>query len=239
MSVSLHRDAPPRFRAPIDVLEDYSLSSKSEISLSSEASLRRWISKAPDCADLSSVIINVASFSTYINEHNNGYLFWRQDSVAHYTLLLLHSVLSIDRRDSADAPKHEVSARESIRLALMVFLGDLKRRLGFPCGGGGEATRSKLTALMQHSSIDYAAFPDLRLWILVLCAAKQQQRSSEWSWLVKEIRQTMYHMGLEDWSSAMGITHGLIWVRDPGVYNVHALGMEVDGFVADKPEEYS
>jgi hypothetical protein len=143
----------------------------------------------------------------------------------HYAL---HTILSLERRDVTLNSQRELVMMETIRLALIVFQGNYKIRLGLPRGGEVHLYRSRIRSLMMQHRLDWSPFLDLQLWILVVCVVMQPNNRGEGVWFVDEIVSVMADMRMRTWNSVMNVIRGLMWIDAVAELEVQAVGVEID-----------
>jgi hypothetical protein len=212
----------------MDLLPQDALLYQSEATPFLKSALERWVEAFIDDSHLVRSILWLSSFASYANEHCGSPRYWTEDRIANHMLFILHHVLSVERQYPGTNSDPGLVAKEATRLTLLVLLGDLKFRLGFPCGTDGDTNRRKLMSLLLHHPIDWSPCLELQLWILAVGVAKLEPGCTECTWYVDEIRRTMQRMELTSWNSSIGIIRKLIWIDDLSVYNVQILGVEVD-----------
>lgn len=150
-----------------------------------------------------------------------------EDNVKHMTLVVLHRLLSLKRYDLSIKTGPELEAREVIRLALIVFLGHFKHRIGFIHGGNAASYCDRIRCLTDCHP-DWSALFGLQLWTLVVCGIEQSQPATAQEWYSHQLALIMLQMGLRDWSSAMNIVYGLVWLDDLVPDRVEMLGMATE-----------
>jgi hypothetical protein len=173
-----------------------------------------------------------AIFASYVNDNATRIRFWKEDSVAYNLVFTLHHVLSVDRFDPASSNETPLIVNETIRLALMVFLGDAATRLGVS-GVPETRHRQKIREFLLRHPVNWSPFSDLHLWILVVCAVEQHHATVEWLWYLGEIKKLMLQLGLSDSSTVMNVVKRFIWIDDVAVLGTEALAAGVDGLLED------
>jgi hypothetical protein len=199
---------------------DHYLSTSSPIL---DATLQLWLDNFPGDADIISAFRWAAALTTFAKENSSIPHFWMGEKVVHMTLVTLHRSLSLKRYGSPMKTGLEPDTREVIRLSLLIFLGNFKHRLGF-AHRGNTAVYCKRVKSLADSLLDWSVLVNLQLWSVIVCGMEQSQPAAGQEWYSHKIASIMLRMGLRDWSSAMNIVRGLVWIDGMGPDQLEALG---------------
>ncbi|TAQ91269.1 hypothetical protein B7494_g427 [Chlorociboria aeruginascens] len=219
---SFAQDTSPLFPAldPYQNVFDHYLSTSSP---ALDVILQLWLDGFPGDADIISAFRWVAALTIFVEENSSMPQFWMDDKVTHMTLVVMHRLLSLKRYDLSSKTGPELEEREVIRLALIVFLGSLKNRLGFTHGGNAAFYCKRFKSLTDRH-LAWSVLLDLQLWTVVVCGIEQSQPAAAQEWYSHQIASIMLRMGLRDWSSAMSIVRGLVWIDDLASDRIETLG---------------
>lgn len=137
-------------------------------------------------------------------------------------LLRLMSIYDTER--SVSIMKTESSVENILRLAALVYLGDVRIKFMVYHVTGYHFIENIKIAL-RSDFVEWNGFLDLRLWALVVAAVKAS--SADRSFFIGEIRRTMEALLIIRWTETMEIITSFLWIEE--IYGVRAreLGEQV------------
>jgi hypothetical protein len=223
---ALVTDTCPLYPTPLDLVEQLPRAGVSRLMQSTTSA---WELEFPSYADISTAFLTLGNVSARVNERADNPLLWTDEAflvssvypVAHQVLSLPRTSRLVDELLWSD----ETTIRESVRVAMVLFLGLIKRRWVVKPDGIPQ-NRGKVSKLLQFHPVNWSRHLEWRLWVLVISALVEDGVVR--AWFVSEIAYTMINLGIDSWSKAYEILNDLVWIEGLVVNEIKTLGEEVE-----------
>lgn len=124
----------------------------------------------------------------------------------------MHALMGLKIQECSN--DHWIIIQEALRLAIFMFLGDIRRQ----CGALGVSTRvfvAKFKALMiiKGCSIDWSSAYPLLLWMLFF-GLLESNVCPEYDWYLESFVTVANRMNLDSWSSVIENVKGFLWIDE-------------------------
>lgn len=175
--------------------------------------LQKWNATFPELSDITTFLCHAANLSIYIDEHAISGEIWTDDLFVSRTFNgVVHQLLSFPRHTEA-LEKGIISPqqimREAMRRACIILFALLRDKFSVHPSGISQHRNSVKELLVKHP-VDWRAFLELRLWVLLNAALAPED--DETSWYIGEITDTMVQMGISNWDDGVEVARSILWM---------------------------
>jgi hypothetical protein len=208
ISGGLALDVRPHFPLPTDLID---LPHREPLSPTMTALIDNLISYSDTFVDTCDAFAALVSMSAIVNKRGIEESFFQRDQIYIKNFVtVVYQVLDLPQQDvSSGGPDDTNVLNETMRLAFILYIGLIKRRIGNP-PDGVEKHRITLLRFLQSRSPNLSKFPALNLWILTVLAAAFDEDKREWQ--VDQIVDQMQTMGLWYWYDVERLVKSIAWI---------------------------
>ncbi|TVY13364.1 putative oxidoreductase [Lachnellula arida] len=178
--------------------------------------LKKWNMAFPELSDITAFMCHAASLSRHIDERAaTSAEIWRDDMFISRTFNgVVHQLLSLPRHAEdleKGIPSLELVMREAMRRAFITLFALLRDKFSV-APSGVEQHRNGVKELLLRHPVDWSAFLELRLWVLLTaCLAAEEDGLS---WYVVQIKDTMVRMGISGWDEGVEVARSILWMEE-------------------------
>jgi hypothetical protein len=101
--------------------------------------------------------------------------------------------------------------REAIRRACIILFGLLRDKFAVHPSGISQH-RNRVKELLVQRPIDWSAFLELRLWVLLTAGLAAED--AETSWYIDEIKGTIVQMRISGWNDGVAAVRSILWMEE-------------------------
>jgi hypothetical protein len=172
-----------------------------------------WRALYPACAPFLHIFDDTARFSVHLaseEARTAGHVYTDVVSAGTLIIGLVHRLLSA-RPSAVDISRPEMVFQEATRLALLLFLAEIRRRFGLHPIDSRVHVRKLRDVLAADDAADWAALGPLRLWVVSM-GVLEAVGEPELGWLVGEWARRAFSGGVTSAGQAEALFGGVMWI---------------------------
>jgi hypothetical protein len=207
-------DMRPMFPPPIDLLKTPIIETNGSYSALLKSLVISMVSHSKELVQVAKAFSHVVRLSNFINQTDtmsqcvgNDRLFLENYATALHEILILLAENLTTHGDHDDIK----ATKESIRLAFLLYLALIKRRMGAvpDCVA---RRREALNSMLDRYYLDYPGFLEIKLWILTVLAVATDEK--ERIGVVGKIVELMRNLEIDQWSVVEHTIREIAWGDD-------------------------
>ena len=196
--------------------------------------MQKWNTAYPELCDITTFLHQAANLTEYIDERAVNAEIWKDDlfisktfnAVVHQLLLLQRHTEAMEKGRSSPP----LVMREAMRRALIILFGLLRTKFSVHPSGIPQH-RSRVKDLLVQCPVDWSAFLELRLWVLLTAGLAADDDES--LWYINEIKCIMVEMRISRWDDVVEVVRSILWMgetfrvssdRPKGLFELSAVG---------------
>lgn len=177
--------------------------------------LQKWNAAFPELSDITTFLCHAANLSSYIDECAISVEIWKDDLfVSRAFNAVVHQLLSLQRHTEAmekGISSPQLVIREAMRRACIILFGLLRDKFSVHPSGISQH-RNRVKELLVQRPIDWSAFLELRLWVLLTAGLAAED--AETSWYIDEIKGTIVQMRISGWNDGVAAVRSILWMEE-------------------------